>query len=319
MRAVLSIILLSTLTIISCSKPVHKYKGYVSATNIYLAAQFAGTLEHLAVKKGDKVKKGDLLFKLDDKPQIFNLNESKALLGQTQASLTDLKKPKRAQELKAIEAQLAQNQAQISLATIRDKRNQTLFDKHVLAKDSLDLAKEHLNELLAKKDQITAELELAKLGAREDKIKSEEFHVKSIKIKIKNLYWNLTKKKMYAPDDGYIFDTYFVESELIPAGRPVISLLTKKNIYIEFFVPLIEFKNLKIGTKVNYNYLSDDNEIHTAEITYISPEAEYIPPLIYSRDNMEKLVFRLKASPLNNNKLIPGLPITVSVEQNHVK
>ncbi|OGV29730.1 MAG: hypothetical protein A3E88_04075 [Legionellales bacterium RIFCSPHIGHO2_12_FULL_35_11] len=303
--------------LVCCGKPTHKYQGYISATNIYLSSEFAGKLDGLMVKKGDKVKKGDLLFKLSSKPQIFNLNETKAILNQAHSTLADLKKPKRIQALKSIEAKIAQNDAQISLASIRVKRNQTLFDKHVLAKDNLDLAREHLNELLAKKDQITADLELAKLGARSDIINAEESHVKSLETKVNSIRWEIAEKSVYAPDDGFIFDTYFTESEFVPSARPVLSLLTKINIFIEFFVPLREVEHLHVGNIVQYNYLADGN-VYEAKISYISPEAEFMPPLIYSRENMDKLVFRLKALPMNNDKLMPGLPVTITILPNYV-
>jgi HlyD family secretion protein len=303
-----------------CSnEPVHKYQGYVSGRNIYLASQFSGKLKKLSVDKGSLVKKGDLLFALDPEPQSFTLKENEAVLLQNKASLADLIKPKREPTLDAIHAQLAQNQAQISLATIRVKRNQTLFDKHVLAKDSLDLTKENLNVLLAKKDQLLANLDLAKLGARKNVIRAQKSKIQVISKKIKSLNWALEQKKVFAPDDGYIFDTFFCESEFIGSGRPVLALLTKENIYIEFFVPFEEVQNISIGSYINYGYTDDSKNIHKAKITYISPKAEYIPPLVYSRKNMDKLVFKLKAQPDESDNLLPGLPVTVSIDSNHEK
>lgn len=319
MKIFISIVLSIFFGLASCSKPDNKYQGYVSATNIYLSSQFSGNLRELAVHRGDKVHKGDLLFKLDPDPQIYTLDELRSQILQNRSHLIDLTKPKRAPVLDSIKAKIAQAEAQISLATIRVKRNQTLFDRHVLAKDSLDLATEHLNELLAKKAQFVADLELAKLGSRIDVINAQKSKIGALLSKLKDINWILSEKTKYAPQDGYIYDTYFIESEFVPVAKPVLSLLTKENTYIEFFVPIKEMRNLQVGEKIKYRYFGDDKHTYFAKITYISPEAEYMPPLVYSRDNMDKIVFKIKSVAENEERLIPGLPVTVFVDQNHGK
>jgi HlyD family secretion protein len=319
MKSRLLILMFSVLFITGCDKSYKKYPGYVSADYIYVSTPASGKLINLAVTRGESVKKGQLLFELEPKPQSYLIAESKAQIKENHAILVDLIKPERIPAIDSIKAQLAQNQSHISLATIRLKRNRTLFNKNVLAKDSLDLAREHLNELLAKKDQINANMELAQMGARIDKINAQKFQVQSLNDKLKNINWILLQKTLYAPDDGIVADTYFLKDEYVPATKPVLSLLFNKNIYIEFYLPYIVIQNLKLGSEIKYVYLDDDN-LNNAKVVYISPFAEYIPPLIYSRDNMDKIVFKVRASISDaNNNLKVGLPITVFIDDNYDK
>jgi HlyD family secretion protein len=71
-----------------------------------------------------------------------------------------------------------------------------------------------------------------------------------------------------------------------------------------------------MGKKITYSYLKGAEEFHGV-IVYVSPKAEYMPPLVYSNDNFDKLVFRIKAKISDKNEVFPGEPVTVNVESAH--
>lgn len=317
MKALIIFLLVSTIFLQSCGNKKNTYQGYVAGTNTYIAPQFAGKLKKLAVKRGDKVEKGSLLFVLDDKPQVFLLNETKALLRESVSQLMDISKPRRTQRIDIIRAKIKQVEAQINLAQLRVNRNQTLFDKKVLAKDSLDFSHEQLKVLLAKKNQLESELELAQLGARPDIIAAKKFSIQSFKMKMKNLTWVLSAKTEYSPDSGVVYDTFYVEDEFVTTAKPVVSLLFPKNIYLEFFVPFNQAKNLQIGQEIEYNFMGENTKPKIAKLIYISPEAEYVPPLVYSRDNADKIVFKIKAKPVKTEFITPGIPVTIKIDAQH--
>ncbi|MDP3562765.1 MAG: HlyD family efflux transporter periplasmic adaptor subunit [Legionellaceae bacterium] len=321
MRVYLSIFILSITTILtSCDKPRHKYQGYIEGENIYLESQFPGKLMKMFVSRGSKVKKGDLLFVLDPKPQRFLLDEAGALYVQGHAILADLKKPKRQPELDTIKAQIAQANAQLALAELRVKRNTTLYSKHVLDKDSLDATVEHLNEIKAVKSQFESHLALAELGARQDQITAQEAQMTMLGAKMKAAQWQAQEKRITAPTDGVIYDIYYRKGEYVVGTKPMAALLAPQNIYIEFFVPLDGMKNLKIGQKIGFSY-ENDTKLNPAVITYVSPEAEYMPPLVYSRENSDKIVFRVKAKTKPTERLLPGQPVVITVadESDHAR
>jgi len=302
--------------LLGCHQPKNQYQGYIEGENIYLTSPFAGALVQMIVHRGDQVKKGDLLFVLDPNPQQFDVNQEKALLSQAQATLADLKKSKRPPEIDAVKAQIEQTNAQMSLAAIRVKRNQILYDKHVMDKDTLDAATERLHEVTALKAQLEANLALAELAARPDVIRAQAFQLDALTAILHKMQWQQNQKSIYAPADGIIFDTYYRENEYVSAERAVAALLTHENTRIEFFVPLQQLADLHIGKSVAFSY-ETSTAMNKATITYISPEAEYMPPLVYSRDNSEKIVFRVKASVEHGERLIPGEPVMVTIESNH--
>lgn len=309
------LILISLL--LGCRRDDHHYQGYVESDTIYLSEPFSGILKHRYVHRGEAVKQGQLLFEIDPEPENFKLIQANAALSQGQQILADLKKSRRAPEIDAIKAQIAQVDAEISLASQRLKRNQTLFNKKVIAPDTLDASQENLKERMALKMQLEANMALAMLGARDNQIDAQVDANKSLEAAKGLAAWSVAQKKIFAPMDGFIFDTYYREGEYVTAAAPVASLLTSQDIYIEFFVPLRDLHDLTMGKKITYTYLKGKESFH-AVIGYVSPRAEYMPPLIYSNDNFDKLVFRIKAKVLDQNTVFPGEPVTIHVESTHV-
>lgn len=164
------------------------------------------------------------------------------------------------------------------------------------------------NELAA---QYEANLKLAQLGSRIYQIKAQQSMVNSLSAKLNNAKWELSQKTIYAPADGVIFDTYYRKGEFIAAQQSVVSLLTPENIRIEFFVPLKYLSKIKVGQKITFD-CEGCKKKNPAVIQYVSPEAEYLPPLVYSRENSSKLVFRIKASIMHPTQFKPGQPVVVN-------
>jgi len=308
----LLIIVISSLLIFGCSQSnKHSYQGYVEAENIYLALPYSGVLKTMFVQRGERVKKGKLLFELDMHPQDFQVRVNDAVLLQERSTLDDSILPKRLPEIETISWQVVQAEAQIQLAQLRVKRYGELVQKHALDKDTLDSAKEHYNELVAVKNQYQANLALVKLGSREQQINAHREQVKGAAAQLSAAEWQLAQKKLYAPADGFIFDTYYRPGEFVSAEHPVASLLSPDNVRIEFFVPVQRLAKLHIGQKISFT-CDNCTKDNSAVIRYISPEAEYVPPLVYSRENNEHLVFRIKATTEHSSQLKPGQPVMVT-------
>ena len=296
-------------------KEKHDYQGYVEGENLYLASPYSGAVVEACVKRGAMVKKGQLLYRLDANPQQLEILQARATLAQAEQTYNDLKKPRRPAEIAAIVAQVDQVDAQIRLATLRSKRNRELVKKQALDQDSLDASLERVQELNALKAQTEANLALAKEGSRPDQIKAQKAVLNSMAAKMRQAQWVLEQKSIHAPTDGIIFDTYYLKGEWVDTQHPVLSLLAPENMRIEFFVPVSSLAKLKLGQLITFNCQGCEKD-NSAHVSYISPVAEYIPPLVYSRDNSDKLVFRVKAAIAKPLQFKPGQPVTVTVITN---
>jgi HlyD family secretion protein len=120
----------------------------------------------------------------------------------------------------------------------------------------------------------------------------------------------LARRSGFAPVSGTIQQIYFREGEMTPAQRPVLSIMPPGNMKIRFFVPEAELPKLAIGDEVRVTCDNCAGDL-TAKIYFIATTAEYTPPVIYSLDERNKLVYLIQARPSRPDSLRVGQPISV--------
>jgi HlyD family secretion protein len=123
----------------------------------------------------------------------------------------------------------------------------------------------------------------------------------------------LARRIGFAPVSGTVQQIYFREGEMVPAQRPVLSIMPPGNMKLRFFVPETELPKLAIGNEVRVTCDSCAADL-TAKIYFIATSAEYTPPVIYSLDERNKLVYLIQARPSRPDALRVGQPISVYLD-----
>jgi HlyD family secretion protein len=255
------------------------------------------------------------LFTLDQTLETAAVAEAEQGLHRAENHFANITKGLRPSEIQAIEAKLEQAKATYNLTKIEYKRREQLLEQKVIAKEVLDRTRTEMERGTAAVAQLNAELETAQLGARPDEVKTARAEIEAARQRLTQARWSLDQKKQTAPQNGRVFDTFYVEGEFIPAAHPVVSILPPGNIKIRFFVPEDRLASLEIGQKV-FVQVDGTGKIYQAAASYISPQAEYTPPVIYSRESRSKLVFMVEATLTDTDASIfhPGQPADVSLE-----
>ena len=124
--------------------------------------------------------------------------------------------------------------------------------------------------------------------------------------------WNFDQKKQAAPQSGLVYDTLFRQGEWVPAGKPVVALLPPQNIKVRAFIPETRVGSIHYGDEVQVR-VDGVKDPFVGKVSYISPRAEYTPPVIYSRESRAKLVFMVESvfDPQVAANLHPGQPVDV--------
>jgi HlyD family secretion protein len=124
--------------------------------------------------------------------------------------------------------------------------------------------------------------------------------------------WSFDQKKQLAPQNGLVYDTLFRQGEWVAAGKPVVVLLPPQNIKVRAFIPETLVGAIQYGEAADVR-IDGVKDPLVGKVSYISPRAEYTPPVIYSRETRAKLVFMVEfvfdAQAAAN--LHPGQPVEV--------
>lgn len=267
----------ASISLVSCSgsSDSHTAQGYIEGRYTYIATSVSGVLKQLMVQRGMQVKQGQILFLLEEQP------ESDAY----KAAVETLKQSIAARDAIA---------ANLTYANITYERYKILVPKNAIERARLDNAKSEYEALLAQFNQATANI--AENTATLAKTK-----------------WIKDQKIITAPVNAIVFDTYYRIGEYTEANKAILSLLAPADIKAIFYVNEYVMGGLRLGDKVAIQ-CDGCTKKYAGNISFISPTAEYTPPLIYSKETSYKLVFRIEAAvnPNDAYALHPGQPIIVT-------
>jgi HlyD family secretion protein len=269
----------------------------------------------LNVARGASVASGAPLFALEQENEAAGRREAEDRVRQAEAQRDNLQKGVRPSEMEALKAQLAQAQSAAALAVKEYARTEELVKKGFLPPQKLDEARTSRDSSAQRVRELDAQIVTAGLGGRADQVRAAESEVHAARAALDQADWRLRQKTVASTVSGVVTDTNFVQGEWVAAGAPVVAILPPENVKVRFFVPEPRLGSVKVGQSVE---LACDGCAATipAKVTFVAPQAEYTPPVIYSREQRAKLVFLVeaKAELADALRLKPGQPLDVAVQ-----
>lgn len=289
------------------SRP-HVLSGYVEGEPLYMAAPVSGSVASMLVQRGDRVTAGQKLFVVDTSQVGAARDEALAQVAAAQAQAQDARKGRRPVELAVFDAQIAAAEADVRDAAAMLSRVRPLVDKGVYAPARLDDAQAAYDAARAQAAAARRQRDAAALGAREDQIRAADSQVRQAEAGLASASARLADAAPTAPGPARVEDVFFQAGEWASANQPILSLLPDSRIKLRFFVPEASASLYRPGGVVRFSCDGCAAGL-TAQITYVSPRPEFTPPVIYSREARDRLVYMVEARP--SVLLNPGQPVDV--------
>ena len=288
------------------------YNGYVEGEYVYLASSQPGQLMRLAVARGDSVAADAPMFQLESTNEAAAVAQARRQLQAAQAQQSDLMVGKRQAELDVIRAQLQQARADASRAHTQLQRDEQQYKDGGIAKSQLDDSRSTAASTAARVSELESQLQVARLPGRGDQIRAQTATAEAAQAALAQAQWKLSQKDVHAPQAGLVFDIMYRAGEWVPAGSPVVRMLPPGNVKVRFYVPEAAVGALSPGRQVRIHCDGCAADI-SAAVSFVSDQAEYTPPVIYSNERREQLVFLIEArpAPADALKLHPGQPVEV--------
>ena len=290
-----------------------EWQGYADADFVKIGPTQQGLVTEIHVKRGDHVAKDAPLFDQDDTSDKAAVEQAAHQLAQAQQQLANLQSGGKPTEIAQAEANLADAEAARDKIKADLARNQTLLKTGAASAQVVD--QELADERSAEAKVHVQEAALAQLRApmgRPDEIKAQHAAVEAAQSALGMARWRLDQRHVASPVAGIVADTLAEPGETLAAGAPVVSILPPENIFVRFFVPETDLAKIHEGDDVAIACDSCKGDL-TGTISYISPQAEYTPPVIYSESTRAKFVFLVEARPRADEAALlnPGQPVTV--------
>lgn len=140
-----------------------------------------------------------------------------------------------------------------------------------------------------------------------------ESTLRTAEAKLNSAKTKLDRRKVSAPVTGSIQEVYFRQGEMVQAGRPIVSMLPPGNVRVRFFVPQAVLPTISIGAPITVTCDGCRGDL-VARVNFISAQAEFTPPVIYSLEERARLVFRVEATPERPQDLRAGQPVSVALK-----
>jgi HlyD family secretion protein len=292
-----------------------EFPGYVEADPVLVGSEQGGRVLMLSAEEGDPVKPGDAIFTLESEEQEASVAAARARLQEAEARLADVKaETQRPDEIKVLEAALNEAKAMLQVASNNLERAQALFDKGWTTKAQLDDAIAQHDRNAAAVAEAEKRITAAKLPGRSDIIEAAAANAEAARHALIEAERNLGKRKVFAPIGGTVQEVYFRPGEVVNPGQAVIALLPPRNLKVRFFVAELERARLQVDQTVKLECDGCPPDL-VAKINFISREAEFTPPVIFSREQRQKLVYLIEARPEGAAaELTAGQPVTVTLD-----
>lgn len=289
----------------------HRLSGYVEGETLYVGASNAGLVSAVAVQRGDRVKAGQPLFALDAAQLTAARDQAAAQVAIAEAQLRDAEKGQRPQELAVYDAERAAAQAQVRQAQADFNRVAPLVRQGIYAPAKLDQVKAALDTARANAAAVARRKDVGTLGARPDAVNAAQSAVASARETLAAAQSRLDQISPRAPVAARVQDVFYQPGEWTAANQPVVALLSDDRVRLRFFVPEGEVARYRPGATVRFTCDGCGAE-RTARINYVSPRSEFTPPVIYSREARQRLVFLVEARPEGGAPLAPGQPVDIT-------
>jgi len=313
--SVLCSIPLAGLLFSACAGPAPLAVGYVEGDFVLLAPIEVAQVRSISVKRGDRVEAGADMAEMETDDAKIAVAQAEAALGQAQAQLANLLIGKRPEEIDVLDAMVRSAKAQAAERRRVLARATDLLDRGINTQAEFDEAQTAVEVAEAQINQAEANLAVGKLPARAEEIRAAENQVKQASTALDQAKWRLTKRSLTAPSAGRVDDIIRNPGDVAGPSAPVISMLPDGAVKLSVFVPQPSFSKLEVGKilKVRCDGCPDGLE---ARISYISPDPEFTPPVIYSLETRQKLVFLVEARPVDAKSMLqPGQIVDVMLDE----
>jgi len=283
--------------------------GTIESRTARISPRVSGRVLQVLVEEGQAVKPGQLLVELDHEYLDLQLRQAEAAVAAARAQLELLRRGARSEDISQAEQQL--KQAEINLEQARNDagRFRRLYEQGSITQKQKEEAETRLALAEAQYNQAREALKKLKSLARPEEIEAAEARLRQAEAAADLFKKNIEDSRVVCPVEGVVTEKAVEPGELVNPGTTLVTISTLDPVYLWVYVTAGELGRVRLGGRAEVTIDSFPGKIFEGRVVYLSPEAEFTPKNIQTREDRVKLVFAVKIElPNPEGQLKPGLP-----------
>jgi HlyD family secretion protein len=290
--------------------------GRLEAPLVDLAPKVSGRVVEVRVREGERVKAGDVLMVLDLGDTALAVERDRHGVESAHARLQDLAVGSRHAEVAVAEAEVTDRRAAVDLATRELQRQELLLAKQVGTERDYDRAKTEVDRAAAALRISEERLALTRDGFRSWQTEQARSDVARARTQLRQSEVVARESEIRAPADAVVTHRLVEPGQLLAAGQSGLTLALTHRLYVRTFIPETQLGKIKHGQQATVEVDAFPNHPFTATVTEISPEPEFTPKAVETRDERVNLVYGAKVELAGGwaLPLVPGQPAEVRVD-----
>jgi HlyD family secretion protein len=283
--------------------------GTIEAVEVAIASKLSGQVEKILFLEGDQVKIGETLAVIDSSSLEIQLNQAEAGTRLAEAQLQLLLKGARSEDIRQAEEALKQAEANLSVAEEDWKRLRTLAEKESATQKQRDDAEARYKVALAQHETAQQVLQKARQLARPEEIQAARARLDQAAAARDLIKKSIADSTILSPVSGIVTHKIVEAGEFVMPGSPLLTVANLANVHLEIYVPEKELGRVRLGQSAEVKIDSYPDRVFVGKVIFISPEAEFTPKNVQTKEERVKLVFRIKIEVPNPGYILkPGMP-----------
>ncbi len=293
----------------SSSLNLVRVSGTIECRTTRISPRVSGRVLKVLVEEGQEVKPGQVLVELDHEYLDLQLRQAEAAAASARAQLGLLRKGARSEDIVQAEQQLKQAKTNLEQAQRDAERFRSLYEKGTATQRQKEEAETRLVLAEAQHKQAQEALKKLRTLVLPEEIEAAESRLRQAEAAVDLLKKNIEDSTVISPIAGVITEKAVEPGELVNPGTTLVTISTLDPVFLRVYVTAEELGRIKLGGRAEVTIDSFPEKIFPGRIIYISPEAEFTPKNIQTREDRVKLVFAVKIELANpEGQLKPGLP-----------
>ncbi len=290
-----------------------EHSGTIETTNIVISSQVPGIIEKIYIEEGESVNAGDTLGIIDHEKFDLQLAQANASLRVATAQLKILKKGARKEDKKQAEEILRQAELNLNQVSKNKERMKKLYASQAVTEKQYDDAITGYDLAVSKHN--TAKQNINKIkSARPEEIEQAEANLIKANSSIGLIQKNINDCYLISPIHGHVVGKYVEIGESVSYMSSMFKITNLDEAELIIYITEKELALVKYGQEAEITIDAFNDKSFIGKVVFISPEAEFTPKNIQTKDERTKLVFAVKIK-INNSEhfLKPGIPADASI------